>query len=217
MHNTDLYTTAYDLSLIARYAMNNSKFRNIVKTFSYTLPKTDIHTEEDRVFSNSNLLLDKSNNNYYYGATTGIKTGFTDQAGDCLVASAKKDNVEFIAVILHSGILGNNLRGKFLDCKTLFDFAFDNYTSYYKNLQEENSKNPIESILSIFKGNSDEKELTSNPDDNIPNKSINSDYSGFLKVVYQFIAAIVILLILYYFLFGRKSRVYKRKKRKPRK
>ena len=149
VHDKDLYTTAYDLSILSRYVMNNQKFMEIVRTPKYTIPRTNLHSEEDRTFYNSNLLLINTEKNYYYQYATGIKTGFTDQAGDCLVASSKKDNVEFIAICLKGERFGNGLREKFIDCKTLFDFAFDNYTTYYKNLQEENIKNSQENSLSL--------------------------------------------------------------------
>ena len=57
VHDDELYTTAYDLALLARYAMNNEKFMEIVKTPSYTIPSTETHLEEDRTYHNSNLLL----------------------------------------------------------------------------------------------------------------------------------------------------------------
>ncbi len=141
VHDKNLYTTAYDLSVIARYAMSNEKFREIVKTPVYTIPATATHLAEDRTYHNSNLLLQSSEPDYYYKYTTGIKTGFTDPAGDCLVASAKKGNDEFIAVCLKGDKLENGLREKFIDCKTLFDFAFDNYTAFNINLQEFNEEN----------------------------------------------------------------------------
>ena len=138
VHDKDLYTTAHDLAILTRYAMDNKKFMDIVKTPTFTIPSTNLHPDEDRSFTNSNLLLIKSDSNYYYDYATGIKTGFTDPAGDCLVASAKKDGVEFISVCLKGSRLNNGLREKFIDCKSLFDFAFDNYTTFYKNLQEGN-------------------------------------------------------------------------------
>jgi len=135
IHDENLYTTAFDLSLLARYAMNIEKFREIVAKTEFTLPGTTIHPEADRSFHTSNFLLNPDEKNYYFPSTTGIKTGFTDSAGDCLVASAKKDDIEFIAVCLNGKTLNNGVREKFLDCKTLFDFAFDNYTIHYKDLQ----------------------------------------------------------------------------------
>lgn len=141
VHDKNLYTTAYDLSILSRYVMNNKKFMEIVGTPKYTIPGTNLHPVEDRTFYNSNLLLVSTENNYYYQYATGIKTGFTDQAGDCLVASSKKDGIEFIAICLKGGRFSNGLREKFIDCKTLFNFAFDNYTIHYQNLQEGGIKN----------------------------------------------------------------------------
>ena len=140
VHDENHYTTAYDLSLIAKYAMNIEMFRKIVTTTTYTLPSTEAYPKEDRTFTLSNSLLNPNFKNYYYEYATGIKTGYTNPAKDCLVASAKKDDVEFIIVVLGDGYIDGVLREKYIDCKTLFDFAFDNYTAYYKNLQEENER-----------------------------------------------------------------------------
>ena len=140
VHDENLYTTAYDLALIARYAMDIELFRQIVTTTKYSLPNTDLYTKDVRSFTISNAMVNSDYKDYYYEYATGIKTGFTNPAKDCLVASAKKDDVEFIAVVLGSDQLENGLRKKYLDCKTLFDFAFDNYISHYKELQEKNSK-----------------------------------------------------------------------------
>ncbi len=216
IHDGDLYTTAFDLSLLAKYAMNNEKFREIVKTFSYTLPATSIHPAEDRVFTNSNLLLDNSNQNYYYEYTTGIKTGFTDQAGDCLVASAKKDDIEFIVVCLHSNTNENGLRKKFLDCKTLFDFAFENYTTYYKDLQAKKQNNIFDNIASLFKNNDNSKGNDNLEENTVPSENIFGDKSSFVNFALEAIIVIMIILALYFFLFTRRG-MYKRRKRKPRK
>ena len=140
VHDENLFTTASDLAIIARYAMNNEKFREIVSTTEYTLPSTEKYPHSDRKFINSNFLINPNDSNYYYEYATGIKTGFTNPSKECIVASAKKDNVEFITVILGSDVLDNGLKEKFIDCKTLFNFAFDNYTAYYQNLQEKKLK-----------------------------------------------------------------------------
>lgn len=192
LHDENLYTTAYDLSIIAKYAMNNDKFMKIVRETKYTLPATNIHKNADRVLETSNLLLDSREPNYYYAYATGLKTGFTDPAGDCLVASSKKDNVEFIAVCLHAGNLNNGLREKFLDCKTLFDFAFDNYTAHYKNLQEIRTK---------------ELENSLNKKPNIPESENSNDetYSDFYRSILKIIAVLIILFAMKRIFFGKKK------------
>lgn len=199
VQDENLYTTAYDLSLLARYAMNNEKFREIVSTEEYTLPATSIYPNDDRVFETSNLLLDKESDKYYYEYATGVKTGFTDDAGDCLVASAKKDGVEFIAVCLKSSTTENGLREKFVDCKTLFDFAFEHYTTYYKELQEKEQKKE-NFLVSLF--NSDEND---NPLVEYPNKDI-----PFIRYLIGFVLIILVLIVSKKLLFGKR----KKKKKK---
>lgn len=181
VHDENHYTTAYDLSLIARYAMNIDTFRKIVTTTSYTLPSTDAYPKEDRTFTLSNSLLNPSFKNYYYEYATGIKTGYTNPSKDCLVASAKKDDVEFIIVVLGAGYIDGVLREKYIDCKTLFDFAFDNYTAYYKNLQQEKEKKLAELASA--------EAAQANSEDN------STDYN-FLRGLSKIIAVIAILLAL---------------------
>ena len=128
IHDENHYSTAYDLALIGKYAMQFDTFNKIVKTTSYTLPTTNKYTKTDRIFALTNSLLKPSFKNYYYEYATGLKTGYTNPAKDCIVASAKKNNLEFIAVILNCPISGTGLHQKYLDCKTLFNYGFDNYT-----------------------------------------------------------------------------------------
>ena len=124
VHNENQYTTAYDLSLIGKYAMNNETFRKIVCKTSYTLPATNIYSSTDRKFENTNELL--SSDNYSYEYTTGIKTGYTDSAKNCIVASAKKDNYNFIVVILGANKTTQTKNERASDCITLFNYAINN-------------------------------------------------------------------------------------------
>lgn len=151
VHNVNHYTTAYDLALIARYAMGLEEFRKIVSTTAFTLPDTDLYTGNTRTFTNSNALIKPDFKDDYYEYATGIKTGYTNASKDCVVASAKKDNVEFIVVVLGAGYLENGQRQKYVDCKNLFNFAFDNYTSKYLALQEE--KKNSDSINNVLETN----------------------------------------------------------------
>ncbi|MEC1375121.1 D-alanyl-D-alanine carboxypeptidase [Heyndrickxia oleronia] len=93
LHNPNHYSTAKDLALIAREARKNSEFREIVSEEMYKDAK---HT-----YYNRNELVNRGSQNYYQGAN-GIKTGFTDQAGYCLVSSASRNGKNLIAVVLHS-------------------------------------------------------------------------------------------------------------------
>ena len=114
------------MALIGRYAMQNETFRQIVSTTRYTLPATNKYPEANRVFNTTNELLKVDNrdrvDNYYYSYCNGIKTGYTDAAKDCIVASSKKDGIEYIVVILGGQRTENGLSGRFLDCKNLFNY-----------------------------------------------------------------------------------------------
>lgn len=141
VHNSNHYSTAYDLSLMGRYAMQNETFREIVGTTVYTLPATNKYDKNDRVFGTTNTLLKKDTSdrvdNYYYEYTTGAKTGYTNPAKSCIVATAMKDGIEYIVTILGAGTTENGLSARNLDCISLFNYAFENYT--VKTLNEANS------------------------------------------------------------------------------
>lgn len=125
--------SAYDMALFSRYAMQNFPvFREIVSTVNYTLPITEQYTE---LYMNeypnaqsvirylnttTNHLINPNRTSYYYEYATGLKTGYTDAAANCIVASAKKEGVELIVVIF--GASGwKNLRN---DCVNLFEYGF---------------------------------------------------------------------------------------------
>lgn len=125
VHNNNHYTTAYDMALIGKYAMKNNIFRKIVSKTSCTLPITNMYDKDDRKFDNTNELL--TSDEYYYQYTTGIKTGYTDYAKNCIVASCKKDDYEFIVVILGANKISAHQNDRAHDCITLFNYALENY------------------------------------------------------------------------------------------
>lgn len=143
VHNANHYTTAYDLYLIAQYAMKNDIFREIVSCPIYTMGPTN--KCEERILENTNQLLHEFNiknnnekNKYYYEYAIGIKTGYTTFAKNCLVSAAKKDDTEYIAVVL--GANENETfyySQRFEDSKNLFLTAFDTYSFYtYKSSKD---------------------------------------------------------------------------------
>ena len=164
MHDDNHYTTAHDLALIAQYAMKNETFRQIVATTSYTLPATKLYPYNDRTFKNTNSLIIVNNNdvenNYYYPYAIGIKTGFTTPAGNCLVAAANNNGLEFISVILGSP----DKDTRYVDAINMFNFAFNNY-SFMKLQAKSNSITTI----NIENGTNDTKslELLINSDVNV--------------------------------------------------
>lgn len=106
------HTTARDLALIAREAMQHQAFRTIVSTQRATIPWAN--HDYDRVLNNKNRLLST------YEGATGIKTGYTKAAGRCLVFGAERDGMEVIGVVL-------NCADWFTEAARLMDMAFDQY------------------------------------------------------------------------------------------
>ena len=131
-HDDDHYTTASDLALFARHAMKNETFRELVAVKTHTLPPTNKH-DEDRKISTTNHLISKyRNTKLFYQYANGIKTGNTDEAGNCLVASASKGNINLLSVVL--GCENENTSDKaysFTDTTALFDHVFENF-QYHK-------------------------------------------------------------------------------------
>ena len=106
------YTTAYDLVRLADYAMSIPLFAQIVHTQHYALPATGSHHAYS--WGNTNLLLGT------YAGATGIKTGFTLEAGECLVFSATRSGHRLIGVVLHS----TDAVHRFNDAKILLNWGF---------------------------------------------------------------------------------------------
>ncbi|RKO67470.1 D-alanyl-D-alanine carboxypeptidase family protein [Desulfofundulus salinus] len=110
------YTTAHDLALIARYAMQNPTFRTIVSTRLKQIRRPDADRSKgppQEHLWNHNRLLSR------YEGAIGVKTGYTVEAGQCLVAAARRDDRELIAVILNS-----QGAAIYSDARTLLDYGF---------------------------------------------------------------------------------------------
>lgn len=107
---TENYSTAYDMAILMRYAMDNKTFKKITGCKKHTVTTND----KTYSWSNKNKLL------YTYKYTTGGKTGFTKKARRTLVTSAAKDNMNLIIVTL-------NDPNDFKNHRELYEYGFNNY------------------------------------------------------------------------------------------
>ena len=170
IHDDAHYSTAYDLYLIANYCMKNPTFREIVATTEYTLPATEKYPSEDRILKTTNDLI-RPNTKGYFKNAIGIKTGYTSKAGNCLVAGASRDGLEFISVVLNGGITDSGENARYADSKKLFNYAYDNFT-----LTKIIEKNSFVQSIEVEKATKETKTLDLIIDENITvvnNKSIN--------------------------------------------
>ena len=126
-HDDEHYTTAQDLATLTKYAMQNEKFCEIVKTVLYRIPANDLYQQE-RVLSTTNHLISRyRNTNYFYKYAVGVKTGSTDEAGSCLVGAATKGDMELISVILKADSPQDGTLYAFADSAKMYDYIFSNY------------------------------------------------------------------------------------------
>ncbi|MBC8611712.1 D-alanyl-D-alanine carboxypeptidase [Massilimaliae timonensis] len=109
LHDEEHYSTAYDMALLAKTALENDRFRELCSS-----PKAKLNFGSppfDRWLSNHNRLLS------YYDGCIGVKTGFTKKAGRCLVSAAERDGVTLICVTLDDP-------NDWVDHANLFDYGF---------------------------------------------------------------------------------------------
>lgn len=109
----DQYSTAYDIAMVTRYALNNKYINEIVGTNEINILFGDV----TKTFNNTNKLLRT------YPNSDGVKTGFTNGANRCLIASAKKGDFRPIVVILGA----ETTETRFGDAEKLLDYALENY------------------------------------------------------------------------------------------
>ena len=128
------YSSAYDLYLITRQAIQYDEFMTMVNTKSYEIPPTN-KTEEERVLHSTNALISNWRlAGYLYSGAQGIKTGSTDAAGQCLVSSAVRGSRTLISVVLGAErVEKENGSGyiveSFTETARLFDWGFDNFSA----------------------------------------------------------------------------------------
>ena len=119
------YTTAYELALIASYAIRNEEFVSIINTPSWTFKTVD--QKKDYAVSNKDKFL------YLMEGAFGVKTGFTNNAGYCFTGALKKDNRTYISVVLGSGWPPHKTY-KWNDTVQLMNYGIKYFT--YKNLSD---------------------------------------------------------------------------------
>lgn len=144
VHNENHYSTAYDMALIGLYASKYSQVREIVSNLTYSLP--DLPDGKPRLLKSTNTLINPKNQ-YYYEYATGLKTGYTDKAKSCIVATAKKDDIELLCVVLGGDKTENNKSQRELDCQTLFEYGFNNYK--YMDICTKNESVDVSQIANI--------------------------------------------------------------------
>lgn len=138
LHDPEHYTTARDVYLMTKYAMELPIFMEVCKKTRYTIPPTNVRPKGTTLVT-TNLMMDRVNGgDYYYKNVQGIKTGSTEEAGFCLVSTAfdAKKNDRYLCVALGAPLRDaagtRNKNGAMLDTRALYEWAFSSLE--YKTL-----------------------------------------------------------------------------------
>ena len=118
----DHYTTAKDMALITREALQNAEFTKVFGTLSYTMEPTDKNTEARPFINQSDMM--KKNSPYYCEGIVGGKLGWTEEAGNTMVTVAQRDGRELICVVLDCA----SSAGKYKDTQALLDYGFGSFS-----------------------------------------------------------------------------------------
>lgn len=124
------YTTAYDMAMILKTALKNDAFRTIFEAYNYTMEPTN-KQKDQRIFATGNELIKKGAYRYEYAK--GGKVGWTADAGYTMIATAEKDGMELIAVVLKD----SSKEDRFLDIIQLFEYGFSNYKTAVVKADEQ--------------------------------------------------------------------------------
>lgn len=135
LEDKEHYSSAYDLALIAREALKYPVFKDVVSTKRTVIPWAS-REDEDRILLNQNRLLSR------YEGAIGVKTGYTRQAGNCVVGAAQRGSTVLIAVSMNSPTV-------YEDLQQMLDYGFENYKTVAVGSVEEISKE-----VKVIKGES---------------------------------------------------------------
>ncbi|MBQ9989384.1 MAG: D-alanyl-D-alanine carboxypeptidase [Lachnospiraceae bacterium] len=124
IHDENHYTTAYDMSLIARAFFSNETLAKIAGTTRFEVPVTDTQTREGIILTAKSQLL--PGKPYAYDSLIGTKTGYTEAARQTLVSCASREGMRLICIILKE-----EAPAQFTDTVSLFDYGFDNFEALH--------------------------------------------------------------------------------------
>ncbi len=143
LHDADHYTTPADMYKLTSVFLSVPDLKEVCYATKYKLEKTN--KSPSRSFTTTNFLLLNNNEKctaekykgqaYYYKYAKGVKTGYTDPAGRCLVTTASKNGYNYMCILMKSPVYNENgkkIRVEFGDTKALYEWAFNEFE--YKNI-----------------------------------------------------------------------------------
>lgn len=121
LHDDNNYTTVRDIYTLTKYALSNKIFKEVCETPRYTM---STNFTQKKTLSTTNALQDTTTN-YYYQYAKGVKTGYTDEAGRCLVSTASNGVCSYICIVMGCP---PNEKKHFTESANLYRWAFNNFS-----------------------------------------------------------------------------------------
>ena len=135
LHHEENYTTARDTYTLTKFALQNDTFKQVCESARHTV---NTSLSGKRVLSTTNFLQDNTTN-YYYQYAKGVKTGYTDEAGRCLVSTASYNGYNYMCLVFGCP---PNAKNHFTESAELYRWAFNNFE--FKKVAD--TTNPIAEI-----------------------------------------------------------------------
>ncbi len=135
LHHEQNYTTARDTYILTKFALQNETFKEVCESTRHTVQTS---MSGQRVLSTTNFLQDNTTN-YYYTYAKGVKTGYTDEAGRCLVSTASYNGYNYMCLVFGCP---PNEKKHFTESKELYRWAFNNFE--FKKVAD--TSNPVAEI-----------------------------------------------------------------------
>ncbi len=127
------YTTAYDMAVIAREAIQNSTFKKVCGTRTYTCAKTNTH-KTTRVWRNHHQMINGYDwPQYEYKYALGGKTGYTNIAHSTLVTFGEKNGMQLVCVIMYANSPKQGTPNEYSDTTALLNYGFEHYKKHTLN------------------------------------------------------------------------------------
>lgn len=132
LHDSEMYTTARDICRLMDAALENPEFKKMFCAESYTVPATN-KSEAREIYTSNYMMSDHTIKKYFDPRVTGGKTGATDEAGRCLVATSEGKGMELLTIVMgaqptyEADGLALKSFGSFEETKVLLDHVLEKY------------------------------------------------------------------------------------------
>ena len=170
MDNPNHYSTARDITKMMKYAYSNEKFMKYASAEEYKL------TSIDKILKGP---VSKMHKDYGMNYVIGGKTGFTEEAGDCLATIAKNNKSKFILVTL--GASYTNKYQHMEDQKTIYEYFFNNY-DYKKILNKGDKLVKLKTIYDVSYTIKSKENVTKYIDKMVTKDDLTYEYRGIKKL-----------------------------------